>query len=203
MATFSYLTIQSPVNGQYKEKGSKFLAFAFPVGSEVEVRSRVKALKKEYFDARHQGYAYVLGPDKEKFHAYDDGEPNHSTGDPILGQIRSKNLTNVLVSVVRYFGGTKLGVGGLANAYKAAAEDALRKAVIVKMEVMERLNIYYEYEATPEVMRLIKEFNLIIVKEDYREECELILDSKLKNHDLLFEKIKLLIVLGVKMNVNE
>src|SRR5690348_8464579 len=103
MAPFSYTTIQSPAEGMYKEKGSKFLAFAFPVASEEDIRENLEALRKKYYDARHHCYAYMLGPDKKKFRAFDDGEPNHSAGDPILGQIRSKGLTNILIVVVRYF----------------------------------------------------------------------------------------------------
>ena len=104
MVPFSYKTMQSSSKATYKEKGSKFMAFAYPVGSEVEVIGKLKILRKKYFDAPHQGYAYILGSDKEKFRAFDDGEPRHSAGDPILGQIRSMGLTNVLVIVVRYFG---------------------------------------------------------------------------------------------------
>ena len=111
MTVFSYTTIQAPSEGNYKEKGSKFLAFAYPVSTEEKIKDHLKALKKKYFDARHHGYAYILGTGGETYRAFDDGEPNHSTGDPILGQIRSRKLTNVLVVVFRYFGGTKLGVG--------------------------------------------------------------------------------------------
>src|SRR5437879_4473463 len=136
MSAFSFFTIQNPTQGIYKEKGSKFLAFAFPVNSETEIKGQLDLLKKKYFDARHHCYGYVLGADKTKFKGHDDGEPNHSASDPILGQIRSKNLTDVLVVVVRYFGGVKLGVGGLMQAYKAAAEDALNQASVIEIEVM-------------------------------------------------------------------
>src|SRR5712675_1321246 len=112
MASFSFFTIQNPTQGIYKEKGSKFLAFAFPIKSEIEIKEQLDLLRKKHFDARHHCYAYVLGPDKAKFKAHDDGEPSHSASDPISGQIRSKNLTDVLIVVVRYFGGVKLGVGG-------------------------------------------------------------------------------------------
>jgi uncharacterized YigZ family protein len=135
MAVFSYRTIQAPTEGIYKEKGSKFLAFAYPVETEADVKGHLERIKKEYFDARHHCFAYMLGADRKKFRAFDDGEPNHSAGDPILGQIRSKNITNVLVIVVRYFGGTKLGVGGLISAYKTAAEDALNRAAVIEKEV--------------------------------------------------------------------
>src|SRR5688572_9420092 len=104
MPVFSYQTIQTPAAGVYKEKGSKFLSFAYPVETEQEIKASLESLRKEYFDARHHCFAYMLGPEKQKFRAFDDGEPNHSAGDPILGQIRSQNITNVLVVVVRYFG---------------------------------------------------------------------------------------------------
>src|SRR5690242_5641679 len=125
MSVFSYQTIEKSSDSIYKEKGSRFLAFARPVSSESDVKKVLESLRKEYFDARHHCFAWILGPEKKLFRAFDDGEPNHSAGDPILGQIRSRNLTNVLVVVVRYFGGTKLGVGGLISAYKTAASDAL------------------------------------------------------------------------------
>ncbi|MEJ0056464.1 MAG: YigZ family protein [Bacteroidota bacterium] len=199
MVPFSYLTIQAPVQGIYKEKGSKFLAFASPVGSEEEVKNNLKALKKEYFDARHHGYAYVLGPGKEKYRAFDDGEPNHSTGDPILGQIRSKNLTNVLVVVVRYFGGVKLGVGGLIAAYKTAAEEALNKAAIIELEVTSELELLFEYEATSDVMRAIKEFDAVIIKQDFIDGCRMVLSVKLRHRVGFVDKISLLKAVGVKV----
>ena len=123
MPAFSYHTIASGAEGSYKEKGSKFLAFAYPVASEAEVKEKIEALKAKYFDARHHCYAWILGAEKKLYRANDDGEPNHSAGDPILGQLRAMNLTNVLIVVVRYFGGVKLGVGGLVTAYRSAAED--------------------------------------------------------------------------------
>ncbi|MDZ7649386.1 MAG: YigZ family protein [Cytophagales bacterium] len=127
MNIFSFLTIDEPAEGAYKAVGSIVLAFAYPVtqASESEIKQKVDALEKKYFDATHHCFAWILGADKSRFRTVDDGEPNHSAGDPILGQIRSKNLTNVLVVVVRYYGGTKLGVGGLIQAYKASAEAAL------------------------------------------------------------------------------
>ena len=112
-----------------------------------------------------------------------DGEPNHSAGDPILGQIRSRNLTNVLVVVVRYFGGTKLGVGGLIAAYRAAAEDALHNSVIVAMEVMERITVSYDYSITAEVMKMVKDFDLTIVGQDFKQSCDLIADLPLRNKE--------------------
>ncbi len=170
---FSFFTIQSPTQGIYKEKGSKFLAFAFPATSELEIKEQLNLLRKKYFDARHHCYAYVLGSDKTKFKAYDDGEPNHSASDPILGQIRSKNLTDVLVVVVRYFGGVKLGVGGLMQAYKAAAEDALKQTSILEIEVTKKIELKFEYSRTPEAMRLVKDFELKILEQSFEDYCEI------------------------------
>ena len=132
MSIFYFHTIKDSAEGLYKEKGSKFLAFAFPVTTEDEIKDCQEKIRKKYFDARHHCYAWILGADKSQLRANDDGEPNHSAGDPILGQIRSRDLTDVLVVVVRYFGGTKLGVSGLIQAYRAAAEDALNNTTIIR-----------------------------------------------------------------------
>jgi uncharacterized YigZ family protein len=166
-----YLTIKSAVEGLYKEKGSKFLSFAYPVSTEDEIKSRIHALEKQYFDARHHCYAWVLGAEKKNFRTNDDGEPNHSAGDPIMGQIKSNNLTNVLVVVVRYFGGVKLGVGGLVTAYKTAAADALSRAEIIEKEVREMLKLEFDYAFTAEVMRLIKDYDMEIIDESFAENC--------------------------------
>src|SRR5688500_17706527 len=134
MASFSYRTIAKPAEGHYREKGSRFLAFAYPVTTESDIKAHISRLEQKYFDARHHCFAWMLGAEKQSFRAFDDSEPNHSAGNPILGQIRSKDLTNVLVVVVRYFGGVKLGVGGLVTAYRTAAEDALNHADIIEKE---------------------------------------------------------------------
>lgn len=180
MQVFSFLTIAGPSEGIYKELGSKFLAFAYPVRTETEIKDRIEQLKKEYFDARHHCYAWVLGKEKSRYRSFDDGEPNHSAGDPILGQIKSKNLSNVLVVVVRYFGGVKLGVGGLIQAYKTAAEEALNNAVIMEYEVTQSVFVKYPYESTAEVMRLVKEFDLHIKHQEFLEECLLHAEVKQK-----------------------
>jgi uncharacterized YigZ family protein len=203
MTVFSYQTIQSPSTGSYKEKGSKFLAFAYPVETEGAVKSQLEELKKEYYDARHHCFAYVLGPEKRKFRAFDDGEPNHSAGDPILGQIRSKNLTNVLVVVVRYFGGTKLGVGGLITAYKMAAEEALTNAVMVERDVTESVQLFYDYASTPEVLKLVKDFNLTIKDQDFTEACLIKVEFRVQDKAQLMEKIALLKATGVKLKIQK
>ncbi|HMG90459.1 MAG TPA: YigZ family protein [Chryseolinea sp.] len=200
MPAYSFLTIKSTGKGIYKEKGSKFLAFAYPVSSESEIKERIASLKSEYFDARHHCFAWILGAEKKQFRAFDDGEPNHSAGDPILGQIRSRNLTDVLVVVVRYFGGTKLGVGGLIAAYKSAAEDALHNSLIVEKEVMERITLSYDYSITAEVMKMVKDFDMTIVAQEFKQQCDLMADVPLKNKNKFDEKMKLLNDLGLPLS---
>jgi uncharacterized YigZ family protein len=199
LAAFSFFTIQDSTQGIYKEKGSKFLAFAFPVISESEVKQHLDSLRKKYFDARHHCYAYVLGPDKLKFKAHDDGEPSHSASDPILGQIRSKNLTNILVVVVRYFGGVKLGVGGLMQAYKAASEDALNQASIIEIEVTKEIVLNFEYARTPEAMRLIKDFEMKIIEQSFEESCQIKALLKFRLNDSLQTQTEYLKSIGIRM----
>lgn len=203
MAVFSFLTIQSPSEASYKESGSKFLAFAYPVSAEDDIKIKIEALKKKYFDATHHCFAWMLGADTMRFRAVDDGEPNHSAGDPILGQIRSKNLTNVLVVVVRYFGGTKLGVSGLIQAYKISAEAALTKAIIIKEDVTQAVELSFSYTENAEVMRLIKEYDLKVINQNYAEDCEMRLEVKLAMRDRFFAKINLLADMSHKISVKE
>lgn len=173
MEITSFSTIERPSAGIYKEKGSKFLAFAYPVVSEEEIKTHLACLRKEYYDARHHCYAWMLGAERNRFRAFDDGEPNHSAGDPILGQIRSKGITNVLLVVVRYFGGTKLGVGGLISAYKTAAEEALKNAHILEREISREVTLTFPYESTAEIMRLLKDFDLKILRQQFEEACSI------------------------------
>jgi len=197
MPAFSYITITSGAEGSYKEKGSKFLAFAYPVSSETEIKEKIEALKSQYFDARHHCYAWILGPEKKHFRANDDGEPNHSAGDPILGQLRAMKLTNVLIVVVRYFGGVKLGVGGLITAYRSAAEEALRNATIIEREVCEKILISYPYSATTEAMRLVKDFELIILRQDFTDGCSMEAEIPIRNKEKFTDRINLMKAMGV------
>lgn len=201
MPVFFYHTIEAPAEGLYKEKGSKFLAFAYPVGSEEDIRQKLAAMKKQHYDARHHCYAWVLGPEKKRYRAFDDGEPNHSAGDPILGQIRSKNLTDVLVVVVRYFGGIKLGVGGLITAYKTATEDALGRTVVIEKEVCSAFTLRYAYSSTPEVMRAVKEFEVSILQQDFSETCILEGEVPLRLQEKFVEKIELMRALGTAVEL--
>lgn len=201
MLVTSFLTLANASTGLYKEKGSKFFAFAYPVTSEEEVKTYLASLRKEYFDARHHCYAWILGADKGKIRANDDGEPNHSAGDPILGQIRSKGLTNVLVVVVRYFGGTKLGVGGLITAYKTAAENTLQAATIVEIQVMKDVVLQFPYESTNEIMRLVKEFDLTVLKQTFENDCTLNAEVRIGDLALFETRMQLMKDLGVMFQV--
>lgn len=196
---FSFKTILGASEGHYREKGSRFLGFAFPVSTETEIRDHLSRLQKKYFDARHHCYAWRLGPAGTLFRAHDAGEPNHSAGDPILGQIRSKDLTDVLVVVVRYFGGVKLGVGGLITAYRSAAEDTLNHAEIVEKEVMKVITVLYDYANTPDVMRLVKEFDWQIRSQNFESGCELVARYKLKDERALLEKLALMKAMGANI----
>jgi uncharacterized YigZ family protein len=195
----SFQSIKTTSEGFYKEKGSKFLAFAFPVRTEDDIKHRLDDLRKQYYDARHHCYAYILGNRSDKYRANDDGEPNHSAGDPILGQIRSKDLTNTLVVVVRYFGGTKLGVPGLIAAYKTAAKEALDAAEVIETTIKDEVLIDFAYEQTSDVMRLAKEFNLEIEGQTFQETCSLQGFIEVGAGEPLKEKLALAGVSGVRI----
>lgn len=195
----SFQSIKATSEGFYKEKGSKFLAFAFPVQTEDDIKQRLDDLRKQYYDARHHCYGYILGNKSDKYRANDDGEPNHSAGDPILGQIRSKDLTNTLVVVVRYFGGTKLGVSGLIAAYKTAAKEALDAAEVIETTIKDEVLINFSYEQTSDVMRLAKEFNLEIQNQTFQETCSLQGFIDVGTGDLLKEKLALAGVSSVRI----
>lgn len=199
----SFYTINTSAEAEYKEKGSKFLAFAFPVSSEEDVKARLAEVKKKYFDARHHCYAYILGADKSRYRANDDGEPNHSAGDPILGQIKSKNLTNVLVIVVRYFGGTKLGVGGLVTAYKTVAENALKNTPVIEQQIMHRVTLVFAYETTPHIMKLVKDFELKIIAQQFEESCRMEVDMLVAVKDNFLEHTRLMNATGTAFQVVE
>lgn len=157
--------------GIYKEKGSKFIGYAVACYSEDEAKIHLAEWKKMHHQARHVCYAYRFGLDKKVFRANDDGEPSNSAGIPILGQIQSFDLSNVLIGVVRYFGGTKLGVGGLIQAYKAAAKEAIEEGKIIEKQVFEHFEIKFTYNEMPEIMSLVKNHHLTIEKQDFAENC--------------------------------
>ncbi len=169
----TYKTIRIPSTGMYKEKGSKFLAFAYPVDTEEQIKKNIQDLKKEYFDARHHCYAYRMGTAGEQWRANDDGEPSSTGGKPILGQLLSNELTNILVVVVRYFGGIQLGVPGLINAYRSATTDALANAQIIEKTAKETLTLLFHYNAMNEIMKLAKDEQLDILEQNFDMECRL------------------------------
>lgn len=169
-----YKTISEPTKGSYKEKGSKFLAFAFPVSSEEDVKERLTAIRKEYHDARHHCYAYRLTPGNPVFRMNDDGEPSGTGGRPIYGQIVSNDLVNILIVVARYFGGTKLGIPGLINAYRSAAREAVANAVIINKQIVEKYVVSFDYKSMNNVMKVLKEENAAILKQESGDECRII-----------------------------
>ena len=171
----TYKTIAAPVEEViFKEKSSKFLGYAFPVTSEEEIKAHLEAVKKVHFSARHWCYAWQLGYGRhQRYRANDDGEPNNTAGIPIYGQIQSFELTNVLVIVVRYFGGIKLGVGGLVQAYKTTAQLTLQEIEIEEKLITEELVINFDYPLMNKVMRVVKEQNLTITAQHLTESCEL------------------------------
>ena len=166
-----FKTIAAPSEGTYTEKRSKFLAFAFPVRTVEEVKELVEAHQKKYYDARHVCYAYMLGHERLVFRANDNGEPSGTAGKPILGQINSNELTDVLIIVVRYFGGVKLGTSGLIQAYRAAAAESIAAATIVEKTVDEQITVAFEYALMNQVMRVVKEEEPAIVSQTFDNDC--------------------------------
>lgn len=175
----TYKTVSKEVcEGFYSEKRSKFLAFVRHVDSVDEAMTIVKEYRKKYYDARHCCYAYVLGPDRADFRANDDGEPSSTAGKPILGQLNRLELTDVLVVVIRYYGGVNLGTGGLIVAYRTATEDALSKAVIEEKFVEERITYRFTYPMIDAVMRVVKETGARIVSQSFDNDCEIVLSIR-------------------------
>jgi uncharacterized YigZ family protein len=163
----SYLTLQNPSSGEFKDRGSKFIAFAWPVGSEEEALSHLEDLRKEHFKARHHCFAWRLGVDGQRFRANDDGEPSGTAGRPILGQIDALGLTDVTVVVVRYFGGVLLGASGLIHAYREAAAESLRQGVIVEKIIKSQFQLSFDYAIMPDIMQALKKLDIDILKENY------------------------------------
>ena len=167
----TYKTIAKPAEGSYSEKRSKFLAYAFPVQNEQEVKQRLAEIQKKHWDARHHCYAYILGPNKDAYRLNDNCEPSGTAGRPIYGQLLSKDLTNTLVIVVRYFGGIKLGVSGLQNAYKVAAREALDAAVIEERTVQEQYRVTFEYVKMNDIMQILKDPEVQVLDRQSYMQC--------------------------------
>ena len=175
MTEDTYKTIVAPAEGIYTEKRSKFIAIALPVRTVDEVKGWLDTYQKKYYDARHVCYAYMLGPERKDFRANDNGEPSGTAGKPILGQINSNGLTDILIIVVRYFGGIKLGTSGLIVAYRAAAAEAIGAATVVEKTVDEEVTILFEYPMMNDVMRIVKEEGPVIVSQGYDTDCSMTL----------------------------
>lgn len=184
-----YLTFGKKSEGIFKDKGSRFLAFAYPVNSEDEIKEIIKDLKKTYYDARHHVYAFRLGTEGKNYRCSDDGEPSNSSGPPVLGQLQSHHLTNALIVVIRYFGGTKLGVPGLINAYRMAAVDAITNNEIVERFEQEAFTLHFNYSEMNEVMRVLKEENPVQSHQIFDNQCSIKLSVKKSDGARLKEKL--------------
>lgn len=201
----TYKTISRPCQEVlFKEKNSKFFGYAFPVTSEEEVKEHIEDLKKKHHQARHWCYAWQLGKEEENHHfrANDDGEPSNSAGMPIYGQIQSFEVTDILIVVVRYFGGVKLGVGGLIQAYKAAAQMALENSDLVERTVDKKFEVHFDYPEMNIVMRTIKENNLNVVSQDLGLDCKIYLSVRKKNAGEIFEKFNSIYKVEIKEREN-
>ena len=186
----SYKSIASESRGLFKDNGSRFIAHAYPVETEEEVKEIVAALKKEYYDARHHVYAYRLGYLGDKFRANDDGEPSGSSGRPVLGQIDSNELSDILVVVVRYFGGIKLGIPGLIRAYKTATADAIANAEIVEKIACKRYKVHFGYMGMNSVMKVFKDMGLDQKNQLFDMECSMETSVRLSQVDTFLERIQ-------------
>lgn len=186
----SFRTISQPSEGIYTEKRSKFLAFAIPVENVEEIKDIVAQYQKKYYDARHVCYAYMLGAERTEFRANDNGEPSGTAGKPILGQINSNELTNILIIVVRYFGGIKLGTSGLIVAYKQAAAEAIAAAEIIEKTVDTDITFLFEYPFMNDVMRIVKEENPQIVIQGYDSDCSMTLRTRKGNMPKLISRLE-------------
>lgn len=200
MTEDSYLTIEGKAQSQFVEQRSRFISFAYPVRNTEEVKLHVSAVQKEYYDARHVCYAYMLGTDRQEWRANDNGEPSGTAGKPIIGQINSHGLTDILIVTVRYFGGVKLGTSGLIEAYRRSAADVIEASVIVEKYVEEDLPLVFSYPMMNEVMRMVKELNPMVVSQEYGEfvtqnapdrifDCRIVLRSRLSEVVKLRERV--------------
>ena len=187
--TDEFKTIKSGGEGYYTEKRSKFLAFAHHVQTVDEIKTLLATYRKQYYDARHVCYAYMLGPERTDFRANDDGEPSSTAGKPILGQINSQELTDILIVVVRYYGGVNLGTSGLIVAYREAAADALAHSEIETRQVEEIVTYTFAYPMMNDVMRIVKEMNTCIVSQTYDNTCEIKLSIRKSEADTLRNKL--------------
>lgn len=186
----TYLTIEAPAEIIFKDKGSKFLTYAYPVQNEQQIKDILTQLKKEHHTANHHCYAYRLGADKLNFRANDDGEPSNTAGKPILGQIQSADLTDVFIVVVRYFGGTLLGVSGLINAYKTCAAEVIKACKIIEKQIMFQYTVHFPFEQLNDVMKLLKQMDGKINQQNFDNQCEIRFSIRKANSEACEEKLK-------------
>ena len=186
----SYKSISSPSTGVYRDLGSKFISLAYPVSSEEDVKSILSAVKKDYFDARHHCYAYRIGQKGELWRFNDDGEPSSSAGRPILGQLLSNELSDILIVVVRYFGGTKLGIPGLIKAYRSAAADAILNAIIVEKTATKEIVIKFDYISTDPVMKMVRSSGAHIISQNFDLDCTLTVKIGISSADQLIVSLR-------------
>ncbi|MEO1031088.1 MAG: YigZ family protein [Bacteroidota bacterium] len=187
----TYKTITKQAQGAiFKDKGSKFYGYAFPIRDEAQIKMHVESIKKEHYSARHWCYAFQIGTETISYRVNDDGEPKSSAGMPIYGQIQSFGLTNVLIIVVRYYGGTKLGMGGLINAYRTAANQVLTTADIVERTINQSFRLHFEYKSMSKVMRLLKEHRIDIINQTLEHNCMLEISVRKGNSSKILELFK-------------
>lgn len=196
----TFKTIEKPSEGLFKDKGSRFISYAFPVNTEEEIRGIVQSIRKEHHSARHHCFAWRIGADKLIFRTNDDGEPSSTAGKPILGQIQSFDLTNILIVVVRYFGGTLLGVSGLINAYRTAALDAIHQAKIVEKLLEKWLLIEFDHGTMNEVMKIFKDEKLSQIDPQFDLKCSIKTHIRISESDRIEEKLRM--IDGVEVTVN-
>jgi len=185
-----YRTIAAESQGLFKDRGSRFIAIVIPVRGQDEIKEKLEELRKEYHDARHHCYAWVLGPDRQTWRANDDGEPSGTAGRPILGQINSRELTDILIVVIRYFGGTLLGVSGLINAYRSAAEDAISNASIIEKTVMHTYVIKFPYLSMNDVMKVLKEEGCSQSAHSYGNDCSVEISVRSSAAERITERLR-------------
>jgi uncharacterized YigZ family protein len=184
----TYTTIESPSEGLYREKGSRFIAYAFPVSLQEEIRPLLEKIRKDHHEARHHCYAWMLGIERTNWRANDDGEPSGTGGKPILGQINSTGLTNILIVVTRYFGGTLLGVSGLINAYRTAAASAIQNSVIVERHLRGYYDLSFPYPAMNDVMKILKEEGAGLSDQQFGTACRMMIDFRLSYRERILAR---------------
>jgi len=193
----TYKMLSQPARGEFKDKGSKFYAYAFPVFNEKDIKNQLQDIRKKHYDARHQAYAYIIGADKSAWRANDDGEPSGSSGKPIHGQLLSYDLTNTLIIVVRYFGGTKLGIPGLINAYRSAAKDAIGNALIIEKKIEDVFELSFNYPDMNTVMKILKEEQINPLSTDFQVDCKLQFKIRKQDSERIYDQFKAIYTLKI------